>query len=147
VLRYLQILRTYRHAGIKYLHCKFCARNTYCCICHYPPVFWSRYLHIPTALCAGFDQDTYTYLLLYAPVSALVSARLRRRLCGRIAVASPHRIGAASSRYRRLATSLELQLPVVPPTRCTRTEEVEPQQRALVDAMMMTQVEVVVERL
>ena len=95
VLRYLQILRTYRHAGIKYLHCKFCARNTYCCICHYPPVFWSRYLHIPTAICG----------------------------------------------------SLELQLPVVPPTRCTRTEEVEPQQRALVDAMMMTQVEVVVERL
>ena len=106
---------------------------------------------IPTAVSVTillyFDQDTYAYLLLYAPVSALVSARLRRRLCGRIAVASPHRIGAASSRYSRLATSLELQLPVVPPTRCTRTEEVEPQQRALVDAMMMTQVEVVVERL
>ena len=50
---------------------------------------------IPTAVSVTillyFGQDTYTYLLLYAPVSALVSARLRRRLCDRIAVASPHR--------------------------------------------------------
>ena len=50
---------------------------------------------IPTAVSVTiilyFDQDTYTYLLLYAPVSAPVSARLRRRLCGRIAVASHRR--------------------------------------------------------
>ena len=56
MLRYLQILRIYRHAGIKYLHCKCFAINTYGCICHYPPVFSSRYLRIPTSICLYFCQ-------------------------------------------------------------------------------------------
>ena len=44
--------------------------------------------------------------------------------------------------------SLELHMPVVQPTRCTRTEEVEPRlQRALGEVMMRTYVEVMVERL
>jgi hypothetical protein len=42
---------------------------------------------------------------------------------------------------------LELHMPVVQPTRCTRTEEVEPQQQwALGEVMMRTFVEVMVER-
>jgi hypothetical protein len=97
--------------------------------------------------------------------SAPVSARLHRRLRGRgIAVASPlHRRRIAASHRSRIAspqhriaaqnagdlpTSLELHMPVVQPTRCTRTEEVEPrQQRALGEVMMRTYVEVMVERL
>jgi hypothetical protein len=99
-----------------------------------------------------------------APVSAPVSTRLHRRLRGRIAVASPsHRRRIAASHRSRIAspqhriaaqnagdlpTSLELHMPVVQPTRCTRTEEVEPrQQRALGEVMMRTYVEVMVERL
>ena len=115
-------------------------------MCHYPAVIFAK---IPA----------YT-----APVSAPVSAPLHHRLRGRIAVASPshrriasapHRIGAASHRHRitslhetqALPTSLELHMPVVQPTRCTRTEEVDPQQRALGEVMMRTYVEVMVERL
>jgi hypothetical protein len=94
-------------------------------------------------------------------VSALVSAQLHRRLRGRIAiasllhrrriaVASPHRIAATSRRWRlaeSMLTSLELHLPVVHPTCCTRTEEVEPPQLALGEAMMRTHLEVMIERL
>jgi hypothetical protein len=94
-----------------------------------------------------------------APVSVLVSAPvsawLHRRLRGRIAVASPshHRRIAlaphsvAARNAGDLPTSLELHMPVVQPTRCTRTEEVEPQQLAMGEAMMRTHDEVIVERL
>jgi hypothetical protein len=65
--------------------------------------------------------------------------------CSRIA--SPqHRVAAQNA--GDMPTSLELHMPVVQPTRCTRTEEVEPrQQRALGEVMMRTYVEVMVERL
>jgi hypothetical protein len=70
------------------------------------------------------------------------SARSHR---SRIAIASPLHRRIASPPHRvagELPTSLELHLPVVHPTRCTRTEEVEPQQWALGEAMMRTHVEV-----
>jgi hypothetical protein len=97
-------------------------------MCHYPAVFLNE---IPSHT---------------APVSAPVSAH--RHLLGRIAVASllhRRRIAVASPPHRvagELPTSLELHLPVVHPTRCTRTEEVEPQQWALGEAMTRTHVEV-----
>jgi hypothetical protein len=112
---YLHIMIIYLLVGIKYLQDKFkIPAHTYCCMCHYPLVFLQE---IP------------------APVSGPVSAQSHRRLCGLIAVASPHRIASL--------TSLELHLP----TRCTLTEEVQPNQRALDEAMMRTHVEVMVERL
>jgi hypothetical protein len=122
---YLHIMIIYLLVGIKYLQFKFkIPAHTYCCMCHYPPVYLQG---IPAPISA--------------PVSAPVSAQLHRRLRGLIAVASPHRIASL--------TSLELHLPVVhwQPTRCTRTEEVEPHQWALDEAMMRTHVEVMVERL
>jgi hypothetical protein len=70
---------------------------------------------------------------------AIASQSHRRR----IAAMRPHRIAKASRRWR-LA---ELHLPVVHPTRCTQTEDVEPQQWALCEAMMRTHVAVMVERL
>jgi hypothetical protein len=80
---------------------------------------------------------------------------LRRFLRGCIAVCAVtsvahRRIASAAHRIAArnagdLPTSLELK---VQPTRCTRTEEVEPrQQRALREVMMKTYVEVMVERL
>ncbi len=101
---------------------------------------------------AVYLQEILAYT---APVSAPVSVRLHRRLRGRITVASPSRCRRIASAPHRVAarnagdlpTSLELHMPVVQPTRCTRTEEVEPQQRALGEAMIRTHVEVIVERL
>ena len=61
-------------------------------------------------------------------------------------VSAAHRIAARNA--GELPTLLELHMPVVQPTRCTRTEEVEPQQQwALGEVMMRTYVEVMVERL
>ncbi len=99
-------------------------------------------LHIlPIYLLAGiqylFLQEIPAYTV---PVSVPVSARLHRRLRGLIAVAS-RRVAARNA--GDLPTSLELQLP----TRCTRTEEVEPRQRAMGEAMMRLHVKVIVERL
>ncbi len=93
--------------------------------------------------------------LVSAPVSAPVSARLHRRLRSRIAVASPshrHRIASAPHRVAArnagdVRTSLESNLPAKQPNRRTQTEEVEPQQRALGEAMIRTHVEVMVERM
>ncbi len=132
-------------------------------MCNYVQVFFKKYLHIPTAVCV-------TILLYFAkipahnapvsapvsePVSAPVSARLHHRLRGRVAVASsshrrciasaPHCIAARNTGDVR--TSLESNLPAVQPNRHTRTEEVEPEQRALGEAMIRTQVEVMVERM
>jgi hypothetical protein len=61
-----------------------------------------------------------------------------------IAVASPPHRGAGDL---PTVTSLELHLPVVHPTLCKRAEEVEPQQWALGEAMMRTNVEVMTRRL
>jgi hypothetical protein len=127
-------------------------------MCIYVQVFCKKYLHIPTALCVTillyFARNTCIYCAGFCAGFCAVaspSARTHRR---RIAVASPSHRHIASAPHRvaarnagDLPTSLELHMPVVQPTRCTRTEEVEPQQRALGEAMMRTHVEVMVERL
>jgi len=104
-------------------------------MCHYPAVF----LQEISAYSAPVSAPVYS-----APVSAPVSVRRQCAVVSpsvqshrrRIAVASPsHRRRIAASHRRRIAslatpgdlpTSLELHLPVVQPTRCTRTEEVGP---------------------
>ncbi len=108
--------------------------HTQCSMCHYPPVFLQNYL-------------------------CILRRFLRRFLCrflrGRIAIASPlhrHRIVLAPHRVAArnagdVRTSLESNLPAVQPNRSTRTEEVEPQQWALGEAMIRTHVEVMVERM
>jgi hypothetical protein len=89
--------------------------------------------------------------------------RRRRRFLRRVlrdciavcAVASQlHRRRIGASHRRRIAslhemqgTSLKLHSSVVQPTRCTRTEDVDPEQRVLGEASMRTHVEVMVERL
>ena len=124
---YLHILIIYLLAGIQYLQVNSqIPAYTYCCMCHYPAVFL---------------QEISAYS---APVSAPVSVRRQCAVVSpsvhshrrRIAVASPsHRRRIAASHRRRIAslatpgdlpTSLELHLPVVQPTRCSRTEEVGP---------------------
>jgi hypothetical protein len=76
----------YLLVGIKYLQFKFkIPAHEYCCMCHYLPVFLQE---IPAPVSA----------LVSAPVSAPVSVQSHRRLRGLFAVASPHRISAASRR-------------------------------------------------
>jgi len=83
--KYLIILSIYLLVGIKYLQFKFkIPAHTYCCMCHYPPVFLQE---IPAPVSAQVS----------APVSAPVSAQSHRRLCGLIAIASPHRIASLTS--------------------------------------------------
>jgi hypothetical protein len=88
------------------------------------------------SFCAGFCAG---FCAVESP-----SAQTHRR---RMAVASPshRRIASAPNRVAArnagdLPTSLELHMPVVQPTRSTRTEKVEPQKRALGEAMMRTHV-------
>ncbi len=115
--------------------------HTYCYMCHYPHAFLQK---IPPHTAQVF-----------APVSARLHCRLRGCIavmvvlpsrCRHVAVASLHRTAWAPHRVTvrnvgDLPTSLELHLPVVQPTRCTRTEEVDPQKRALGEALMLTHVE------
>ena len=101
----------YLLAGIQYLQVNSqIPAYTYCCMCHYPAVFLQKYLHILHRFLRRFILHRFLRRSLCA-----ASARLCRRLCSRIAVASPshrrriavaspHRIGAASRRWRRLAT-------------------------------------------
>ena len=136
LLIYLHIMILYLHVGLKYLQLNFqIPAHTYCCMCHYPAVF----LQEISAYSAPVSAPVYS-----APVSAPVSVRRQCAVVSpsvhshrrRIAVASPsHRRRIAASHRRRIAslatpgdlpTSLELHLPVVQPTRCTRTEEVGP---------------------
>jgi hypothetical protein len=93
--------------------------------------FCRKYLHILRRLLrrirAGFCSG-------FAPVSEHRHLRCRIAV---IVVASPSHRRIASPPHRvagELPTSLKLHLPAVHPTRCTRTEEVQPQQWALSDA-------------
>ena len=123
--------------------------------------------HIPTCryqIPTVQVQNTCTYLLLYVSLSSCIFARntcagFCAGFCvgfcaGFCAVASP----SAWSHRRRIAashrvadfiriTSASGALALRQPTCCTRTEEVEPHQRALDESMMRTHVEVMVERL
>jgi hypothetical protein len=99
---------------------------------------WDRFLR--RFLCQFLGRFLRWFLRSCIAVCAIKSPSHRR-----IASAA-HRIAAQNA--GELPTSLELHMPVVQPTRCTRTEEVELQQQwALGEVMMRTFVEVMVERL
>jgi hypothetical protein len=98
--------------------------NDYCWMCHFPPVFCKMYLRV----LRWFLRRFIAQLLSHRPNAS-----------------APHRVAARTA--GDLQTSLELHLQVGQPTRCTRTEDVEPQQRVLGEAWMRTHVKGMVERL
>ena len=131
--------------------CRYFSKNTY--------RYLLLYLSLSSCIFAKIPAHTAPVSApVSVPISAPISARLHRHdggaICAvaspyhrrRIAVASPHLVSAASRRckkHRRLADFIRSHLPVVQPTRRTRTEEMESQQRAL----MRKHVEGMVERL
>jgi hypothetical protein len=112
------------------------------------PEFCTGFCDAAGGFCAGFCTGFCAGFCLIASSSA----RSHRSY---IAVTTPsHRRRIAALHRRRIAslhemqgTSLKLHLSVVQPTRCTRTEDVDPEQRVLGEASMRTHVEVMVERL
>jgi hypothetical protein len=144
---YLQILAQWWAVLMSLCDTRYFARNTCKCLLTYVSLSSCIFARNTCIYCVGFCSGLCADFCAGFCAVASPSALSHR---SRVAVASPLHRSIASQPHRvagDLPTLLELHLPVVYPTRCTRTEEVEPQPWALCEAMMRTHVKVMVERL